>query len=147
MPLGRSLLKRVRLPFRHPSIQSRSVNLPNNLVDSHMSNPSKLNRIIELALQIKNTRESLVNLESELEQLLMKSSPRSEPVKKTARTKPSRNKVKIVRLLRKRTEPVQLQTLIAHLGLSQSGTNALLKELINAGEVMRTGFGLYAIKS
>lgn len=117
---------------------------------------AKAEKAIELVAKIGATRTELSQLEAEFEALFQKPK-KSKPAKaeaeathtngKSAKTpKVQRNRLRALRILRKANAPMTCKQVQKKLGLSNSGTMYVIRQLIEAGEVISSSYGMYSAK-
>ncbi len=110
---------------------------------------AKAEKAIELVAKIEATRTELAQLESELESLFgrpgkLKRVEVEQADGKT--TKVPRNRLKALRILRNAGGPMTCKQVQKKLGLSNSGTMYVIRQLMEAGEVVSPSFGEYVVK-
>jgi len=125
-----------------------------------MSHP-KVERARELISAIDRTRNALAAMEQEFEELVVPKRRRRKAVAekpskvvKSSKTsnghaeakKPSRSKVKIVRMLKK-SGSLSFGEIESKLGISHSGVSSALKALMDSNEIVRPSYGHYELKS
>jgi biotin operon repressor len=102
---------------------------------------TRVERAIALVSQIEVARAELARLEGEFEELLTPKTTR-----KNARGKagPSRNKVKILRIIQKAGSPVSPKDIGKKLHLTNATVNWHIRGLLAQKVIIRTGRALYA---
>jgi hypothetical protein len=112
---------------------------------------AKVERAIALVSRIEAARTELAQLESEFEELVSRPTqarrPRRKATEKVVETngnKPSRNRLKVLKILKRSNEPMKLEAVQKKLGISDSGTFAILKSLVDDGQVVKPKYAHYA---
>lgn len=125
---------------------------------------SRLDRVSTLCVRRQELKEELEEVEKEIFRLLnsTKRVAKKTAVKKATKapvqTKPasepngvkppvSRNKVKCLNILRASGKGMWLKDIYKKLGISNSGTFTILRQLVNDGYAFQPEFGMYQIKT
>ena len=109
---------------------------------------SKVEKAIVLVSQIESTRAELARLEAEFEELVVGRVRKEVAVADGRRTrKPSRSKIKLLRLIRNIGKPVRANILSKKTGFQKTALYRNLRILVESGEIVKTGRGEYAIKA
>ena len=110
-----------------------------------MNQDKRRDQIISISTRLESARITVRQLETELDQLIGSSVHVTRGV--TLKGKPNRNKVNILKILRASDHPMKLSEVHKKCGMSHSGTQVILSQLLKEGHVEKPSYGHYTIKS